>query len=113
MVGKARDTAERRLLGRMRLHAVTSVHGEAGPRERLLMEIAQFPAAAVAGLRRHWCWPRGCTRETGQREPYVNHLLRVTLRIGLFRTTGPKLYRLAGKTTSRSATSASGFCCSE
>ena len=29
----------------MPLHAITSVHGEAGLRERLLMEIAQFPAA--------------------------------------------------------------------
>ena len=37
--------AERRLLAGMPLHAITSVHGEAGLRERLLMEIAQFPAA--------------------------------------------------------------------
>ena len=37
--------AERRLLARMPLHAITSVHGEAGLRERLLLEIAQFHAA--------------------------------------------------------------------
>jgi hypothetical protein len=37
--------AERRLLAQMPLHAITSVHGQAGLRERLLMEIAQFPAA--------------------------------------------------------------------
>jgi hypothetical protein len=39
------DAAERRLLAGMPLHAITSVHSEAGLRERLLMEIAQFPAA--------------------------------------------------------------------
>ena len=39
------DPAERRLLARMPLHAITSVHGEAGLRERLLMEIGRFPAA--------------------------------------------------------------------
>ena len=37
--------AERRLLAGMPLHAITSVHGEAGLRERLAMEIAGFPAA--------------------------------------------------------------------
>ena len=37
--------AERRLLAVMPLHAITSVHGEDGLRERLLMEIAEFPAA--------------------------------------------------------------------
>ena len=37
--------AERRLLAATPLHAITSVHGEAGLRERLAMEIAQFPAA--------------------------------------------------------------------
>ena len=31
------DAAERRLLARMPLHAITSVHGEAGLRERLLL----------------------------------------------------------------------------
>jgi hypothetical protein len=74
--------AERRLLAQMPLHAVTSVHGQAGLRERLLIEIAQFPAAdrARAGdalaqaSRLH-------ARDRRQREPYVNHLLRVTVRI--------------------------------
>ena len=66
----------------MPLHAITSVHGEAGLRERLLMEIARFPAAdrARAGdalalaSRLH-------ARDRRQREPYANHLLRVTVRI--------------------------------
>ena len=39
------DPAERWLLARMPLHAITSVHGEAGLRERLVMEIERFPAA--------------------------------------------------------------------
>lgn len=37
------DPAERRLLAAMPLHAITSVHGEACLRERLLMEIERFP----------------------------------------------------------------------
>jgi hypothetical protein len=73
------DPAERRLLAAMPLHAITSVHGETGLRERLLIEIEQFPAAdrsrardalALAG-RLH-------AADRRQREPYANHLLRVT-----------------------------------
>ena len=74
--------AERRLLAGMPLHAITSVHGEAGLRERLLMEIAQFPAAdrgrtadALAlASRLH-------AADRRQREPYASHLLRVSIRI--------------------------------
>lgn len=74
--------AERRLLVGMPLHAVTSVHGEAGLRERLLAEIAQFPAADRAradgalalASRLH-------ARDRRQREPYANHVLRVAIRI--------------------------------
>jgi hypothetical protein len=40
--------AERRLLAKMPLHAITSVYGEAGLRERLLLEITRFPAADYA-----------------------------------------------------------------
>ena len=46
------DATERRLVARMPLHAITSVHGEAGLRERLLIEIAQFPAAGPRPDRR-------------------------------------------------------------
>src|SRR5205823_9381466 len=74
--------AERRLLAAMPLHAITSVHGEAGLRERLLMEIARFsPAdqgratdALALASRLHAAGRR-------QREPYASHLLRVTIRI--------------------------------
>ena len=41
--GSGLDPAERRLLAGMPLHAITSVHGEAGLRERLLMEISAVP----------------------------------------------------------------------
>ena len=66
----------------MPLHAITTVHGEAGLRERLLMEIAQFPAAdcgraqdaLVTASQLH-------TADRRQREPYANHLLRVAIRI--------------------------------
>jgi len=80
--GRALDPAESRLLAKMPLHAITSVHGEAGLRGRLFLEIAQFPAAdrgrvmdALALASRLHAGDRR------QREPYVNHLLRVTIRI--------------------------------
>jgi hypothetical protein len=76
------SAAELRLLATMPLHAITSVHGEAGLRQRLLIEIAGLPDAdrvrvdsacsfmsvAHAGDRR-------------QREPYASHPLRVAIRI--------------------------------
>ncbi len=80
--GMGMGPAERRLLAGMPLHAITSVHGEADLRERLLMEIAQFPAAdrdraadALAlASRLH-------AADRRQREPYASHLLRVAIRI--------------------------------
>jgi len=76
------SAAEIRLLPAMPLHAITSVHGEDGLRQRLLIEIASLSAAdrvrvdsacslmslAHAGDRR-------------QREPYACHPLRVAIRI--------------------------------
>jgi hypothetical protein len=38
-------TVERRLLAKMPLHAISSRYGEAGLRERLLVEAARFPGA--------------------------------------------------------------------
>jgi hypothetical protein len=89
--GMRLDPAERRLLASMPLHAITSVHGEAGLRERLLMQIAQFPAAdrgraadALAlASRLH-------ASDRRQREPYANHVLRVAIRIlSHYRVTDP------------------------
>jgi hypothetical protein len=85
------DAVERRLLAGMPLHAITSVHGEAGLRERLLIEIVQLAAADRAraddalalASRLH-------ARDRRQREPYANHLLRVTIRIlSHYRVTDP------------------------
>ena len=74
--------AERRLLATMPLHAITSVHGETGLRERLLIEIAQFPDADRARVSDALALAsRLHARDLRQREPYANHLLRVTIRI--------------------------------
>src|SRR3569833_2234691 len=54
-----------RMLMSMPLHAITEVYGEAGLRERLPLELA---ARLHADDRR-------------VREPYLNHLLRVAIRI--------------------------------
>jgi (p)ppGpp synthase/HD superfamily hydrolase len=74
--------AEKRLLATMRLHAITSVHGEKGLRERLQLEIARLSAreqgqiegALVLASRLH-------AQDRRQREPYICHPLRVTIRV--------------------------------
>jgi hypothetical protein len=71
------------LLSVMPLHAITSMYGEQGLRERFALETTrladpaargQVERALRLGARLHACDRR-------QREPYVNHLLRVALRI--------------------------------
>lgn len=70
------------MLTAMPLHTITEVHGEAGLRERLAAEIEGFPAedriraeqALELASRLH-------AADRRQREPYVNHLLRVAIRI--------------------------------
>jgi hypothetical protein len=69
------DPAERRLLAAMPLHAITSVHGQAGLRERLLMEIDRFPAADRGRVRDALALAcRLHAADRRQREPYANHL---------------------------------------
>jgi hypothetical protein len=76
------DGAQRRLLLTMPLHAITSTHGEAGLRERFAAEIVSWPEgdrrrmerALDLAARLHVADRRGS-------EPYVNHLLRVAIRI--------------------------------
>ena len=76
------DPAERRLLAQMPLHAITSVHGQGGLRERLLMEIDRFGAADCGRTRDALALAgRLHAAERRQREPYANHLLRVAIRI--------------------------------
>jgi hypothetical protein len=74
--------AEIRLLPAMPLHAITSVHGEAGLRQRLLIEIAGLSARdrrRVDSACSLMSVAHGCDRR--QREPYANHPLRVAIRI--------------------------------
>ena len=89
--GMRLDPAERRLLAGMPLHAITSVHGEVGLRERLLMEIAGFPAADLGRARDALTLAsRLHAEDLRQREPYANHLLRVAIRIlSHYRVTDP------------------------
>jgi HD domain len=76
------DGDQRRLLLAMPLHAITSTYGEAGLRNRLAAEVASWPdgerrrieRALDLAARLHAADRRG-------REPYVNHLLRVAIRI--------------------------------
>jgi HD domain len=76
------DPGERRLLAATPLHAITALHGETGLRERFAMEIASFPDADRQRLERalHLA-ARLHAADRRQREPYVNHLLRVAIRI--------------------------------
>jgi HD domain len=72
----------RRLVATMPLHAITSTYGEAGLRDRFAVEMASWPEpdrrrmqqALDLASRLH----AGDRRDT---EPYVNHLLRVAIRI--------------------------------
>jgi (p)ppGpp synthase/HD superfamily hydrolase len=74
--------AERRLLAEMPLYAITSVHGERGLRERLAIEIAGFPGADRDRVRQALALAsRLHAGDRRQREPYLNHVLRVAIRI--------------------------------
>jgi hypothetical protein len=76
------DLAQRRLLAAMPLHAITATRGEAGLRERLAIETAGLPAASRARITRALSLAgRLHAADRRQREPYVNHLLRVAIRI--------------------------------
>ncbi len=80
------STPERSLLAQMPLHAITSVHGEPGLRERLVIETAAWPPADRTRVQ------AALDLAARQREPYVNHLLRVCLRIiSHYRVSDPDL----------------------
>src|SRR6201996_4768820 len=76
------EPGPRRLLATMPLHAITSTYGEEGLRERFAAESAPLPVASRDQLNQaldlvtlvHAADRRG-------REPYINHLLRVAIRI--------------------------------
>ena len=76
------DTAARRLLATMPLHAITTTYGEEGLRERFAQEIAVLGQADRRRLERALALAgRLHAADRRQREPYVNHLLRVAIRI--------------------------------
>jgi hypothetical protein len=66
----------------MPLHAVTEVYGEAGLRQRFALEIAGFPDADRSRLSDALALAGELHADQRRvREPYVNHLLRVAIRI--------------------------------
>lgn len=75
-------SADRRLLAEMPLHAITTAYGETGLWDRFAAEIARFGEADQRRLRRA---ARLASQlhagDRRQREPYVNHLLRVAIRV--------------------------------
>jgi hypothetical protein len=72
----------RRLLATMPLHAITSTYGEAGLRDRFAAEIASWPDADRLRMQRALDLAgRLHAADHRDREPYVNHLLRVAIRI--------------------------------
>jgi HD domain-containing protein len=76
------DSDQRRLLATMPLHAITSTYGEQGLRERFALEIASWPEADRTRLERALdLAARLHAGDRRDREPYLNHLLRVAIRI--------------------------------
>jgi HD domain len=76
------DTGERRLVATMPLHAITSTYGEQGLRERFAMEIASFPEQDKRRLNQALdLAARLHAADRREREPYLNHLLRVAIRV--------------------------------
>jgi hypothetical protein len=76
------DTGQRRLLETMPLHAITATYGEDGLRERFAAEIAGFPGAERRRLEDALALAsRLHAGDRRQSEPYINHPLRVAIRI--------------------------------
>jgi hypothetical protein len=71
-----------KLLLAMPLHAVTEIYGAAGLRQRLTLELRRLPVSERDRVQGAAVW--AAQLHAGQRrtrEPYLNHPLRVTLRI--------------------------------
>jgi hypothetical protein len=76
------ESDQQRLLATMPLHAITSTYGEAGLRDRFAVEIASWPPADQRRMERALeLAARLHAADRRDREPYVNHLLRVAIRI--------------------------------
>ena len=79
------DSDQRRLLATMPLHAITSTYGEAGLRERFAAEIASWPEPDRRRMKRALdLAARLHAADRRDREPYLNHLLRVAIRIMVY-----------------------------
>ncbi|MEU4419379.1 HD domain-containing protein [Actinoplanes sp. NPDC024001] len=71
-----------RLLLSMPLHAITEVYGEEGLRERFALELESFPAEERKQLVEALDLASALHADDRRvREPYLNHLLRVAIRI--------------------------------
>src|SRR2546425_5600464 len=76
------DTGERRLVATMPVHAIPSAYGEEGLRARFAAEIEAWPEADQRRLNQALALAgRLHAADRREREPYVNHLLRVAIRI--------------------------------
>ncbi|HJY03196.1 MAG TPA: HD domain-containing protein, partial [Streptosporangiaceae bacterium] len=76
------DGDQQRLLATMPLHAITSTYGEAGLRERFAVEIASWAEGDRLRMERALdLATRLHADDRRDREPYINHLLRVAIRI--------------------------------
>src|SRR5579871_1807012 len=76
------DGDRQRLVATMPLHAITSTYGEGGLRDRFAVEVASWaPADRLRMERALDLASRLHADDRRQREPYVNHLLRVAIRI--------------------------------
>jgi len=76
------DSDRRQLLAAMPLHAITATYGEAGLRERFAAEIASWPEADRGRMEQALdLAARLHAADRREREPYVNLLLRVAIRI--------------------------------
>ncbi|MDQ7907842.1 HD domain-containing protein [Phytohabitans sp. ZYX-F-186] len=66
----------------MPLHAITEIYGEDGLRQRFALEVARFPAPDRERLTEALELAAHLHRDDRRvREPYLNHLLRVAIRI--------------------------------
>ncbi|MFF0152856.1 HD domain-containing protein [Micromonospora sp. NPDC005203] len=69
-------------LGSMPMHAITEIHGEPGLLERFRLEVQQFDDAARERLTAALDLAAELHRDDRRvREPYLNHLLRVAIRL--------------------------------
>jgi HD domain len=72
----------KRLVATMPLHAITSTYGEAGLRDRFAVEMASWPGADQRRMEQALdLAARLHADDRRDTEPYVNHLLRVAIRI--------------------------------